>query len=70
MAKQVIERRLVAPLSEVFSPIVLARYNDQEIHFLASEQPEMIQMRENLESKAKMLQECQKAFRIALGLSM
>ncbi|CAI7626522.1 unnamed protein product [Penicillium pancosmium] len=68
--KQVIVRRLVAPLSEVFSPIVLARYNDQEIHFLASEQPDLIQMRETLESKAKMLQECQKAFRIALGLSL
>ncbi|KAJ5409012.1 Dynamin family protein [Penicillium cosmopolitanum] len=70
VVKQVIERHLVASLSEVFSPIVLTRYNDQEIHFLAFEQPEMIQTRENLQSNDKTLQESQKPFRIALGHSM
>lgn len=40
VAKQAIERHLVAPLSEVFSLMVLARYSDKEVHFLASEPPE------------------------------
>lgn len=42
VAKQVIERHLVAALSETFSPIALARYSDQEIRDLASEQLKVI----------------------------
>ncbi|KAJ5973304.1 dynamin family protein [Penicillium waksmanii] len=67
---KVIERHLVTPLSEVLSPKVLARYSDQDIQDLAPEQPEVIQKRDDLNSKVKMLQESQEAFCIALGRDM
>ncbi|PGH20399.1 hypothetical protein AJ80_03544 [Polytolypa hystricis UAMH7299] len=70
VAKQVIERHLVAPLTEVFSPRVLARYSDKEIQFLASEPPEIVQMREHLESRSKMLETGQNAFCMVMGQSM
>ncbi|PGH13825.1 hypothetical protein AJ79_03393 [Helicocarpus griseus UAMH5409] len=70
VAKQVIERRLVAPLAEVFSPRVLARYSDKEISFLASEPPETVRMREHLESRCKMFEEGQDAFCVAMGQSV
>ncbi|OJD26516.1 hypothetical protein ACJ73_02097 [Blastomyces percursus] len=70
VTKQVIERHLVAPLAEIFSPITLARYTDKDIFFLASEPPEVVQMREHLESKCKMLKEGQEAFRAVLGQSV
>nr|KMM69066.1 VPS1/SPO15 protein [Coccidioides posadasii RMSCC 3488] len=70
VTKQVIERHLVAPLAEIFSPITLARYTDRDISFLASESPEVVQMREHLESKCKMLKEGQEAFRAVQGQSI
>ncbi|KLJ05991.1 hypothetical protein EMPG_10604 [Blastomyces silverae] len=70
VAKQVIERHLVSPLAEVFSPRVLARYSDKEIHLLASERPEVVQMREHLESRRKMLEVGQDAFNTAMSQSM
>ncbi|OJD20567.1 hypothetical protein ACJ73_08097 [Blastomyces percursus] len=70
VAKQVIERHLVSPLAEVFSPKVLARYSDKEIHLLASERPEVVQMREHLESRCKMLKDGQDAFNTAMGQSI
>jgi hypothetical protein len=56
VAKQVVERHLVAPLAEVFSSKLLAQYKDKEIHFLASKPPEIVRMREHLESRHKMLE--------------
>ncbi|PGG98765.1 hypothetical protein GX51_06624 [Blastomyces parvus] len=70
VAKQVIERHLVSPLAEVFSPRVLARYSDKEIQLLASERPEIVQMREHLESRRKMLKDGQDAFNTAMSQSM
>jgi hypothetical protein len=70
VAKQVVERHLISPLADVFSPKVLAGFSDQEIYFLASETPEIMQLREHLQSKNKMLKEGQEAFRIAMGQSI
>ncbi|OAL71777.1 hypothetical protein A7D00_3807 [Trichophyton violaceum] len=67
IAKQVVERHLVAPLTEVFAPRVLARYSDKQIHFLAAETVDVIRRREHLESRAKILKEGQEAFYIAMG---
>jgi hypothetical protein len=68
--KQIIERHLIAPLAEVFSSKMLARYEDKKIHFLASEPPEIVQMREHLESRYKMLEEGQELFRIVIDESI
>jgi hypothetical protein len=46
-----VERHLVAPLAEMVFPLVMARYTDKEIQYLAAEAIETIQMRE--ESKMK-----------------
>ncbi|KAI1905785.1 hypothetical protein LOZ65_006927, partial [Ophidiomyces ophidiicola] len=51
VAKQVVERHLVAPLAGVFSPRVLACYSDKEINFLAAESAEVVQLRQHLENK-------------------
>ncbi|KAG8208714.1 Interferon-induced GTP-binding protein Mx [Trichophyton interdigitale] len=67
IAKQVIERHLVAPLTEVFAPKVQARYSDKQIHFLAAETIEVIRRREHLESRDKILKEGQEAFYMAMG---
>ncbi|EGD94406.1 hypothetical protein TESG_01924 [Trichophyton tonsurans CBS 112818] len=67
IAKQVIERHLVAPLTEVFAPKVLARYSDKQIHFLAAETIDVIRRREHLESRDKILKEGQEAFYMAMG---
>ncbi|OJD12942.1 hypothetical protein ACJ73_09273 [Blastomyces percursus] len=69
VAKQVIERHLIAPLAEAFSPKVFARYSDRDVHFLASESAESMRKRGQLESKLKMLEEGQHAFRLAMGES-
>ncbi|KAI1941147.1 hypothetical protein LOZ66_001655 [Ophidiomyces ophidiicola] len=67
VAKQVVERHLVAPLAGVFSPRVLACYSDKEINFLAAESAEVVQLRQHLENKYGMLQQGQEAFRMAMG---
>ncbi|EFE38018.1 dynamin GTPase, putative [Trichophyton verrucosum HKI 0517] len=67
IAKQVVERHLVAPLNEIFAPRVLARYSDKQIHFLAAETIDMIRRREHLESRYKILKEGQEAFYMAMG---
>jgi hypothetical protein len=45
----------------------MAQYSDQEIRFLAAEPAETMQIREHLESKKKMLEDGQDAFRVAMG---
>ncbi|KAI2083693.1 hypothetical protein LOZ36_005476 [Ophidiomyces ophidiicola] len=70
VAKQVVERHLVAPLAGVFSPRVLACYSDKEINFLAAESAEVVQLRQHLENKYGMLQQGQEAFRMAMGQSV
>ncbi|KMU74570.1 interferon-induced GTP-binding protein Mx [Coccidioides immitis RMSCC 3703] len=67
VAKQVIERHLIAPLASIFSPKVLACYSDKQVHFLASESPKVVELREHLENKNKMLEGGQEAFRMAMG---
>ncbi|KAM5465039.1 hypothetical protein MauCBS54593_006672 [Microsporum audouinii] len=67
IAKQVVERHLVAPLIDVFAPRVLARYSDKQIKFLASETPETVRLREHLENRSKILNEGQEAFYMAMG---
>jgi hypothetical protein len=67
VTKQVVERHLVAPLADIMSPLVMARYTDKEIQYLAAEATQTVQKREYLESKTKMLQEGQDAFRAAMG---
>jgi hypothetical protein len=67
VTKQVVERHLVAPLADIMSPLVMARYTDKEIHFLAAEPTQTVKMREYLESKKDMLQEERDAFRATTG---
>ncbi|KAL4890285.1 hypothetical protein BDV59DRAFT_204470 [Aspergillus ambiguus] len=67
VTKQVIERHLVTPLSHIFSTQGLARYTEQDIHFLASEPPGTEQMRKHLECRLKMLEEGQRVFQLAIG---
>jgi hypothetical protein len=67
ITKQVVERHLVAPLADMLSPVVMARYTDQEIRYLAAEAPRSAQLREHLEGKLKMLREGQDAFCAAVG---
>ena len=43
ITKQVVERHLVAPLADMLSPVVMARYTDQEIRYLAAEAPRSAQ---------------------------
>ncbi|EFR02685.1 interferon-induced GTP-binding protein Mx1 [Nannizzia gypsea CBS 118893] len=67
VAKQVIERHLVAPLADVFAPRILARYSDKQIHFLAAETTDVIHRREHLDNRGKILKEGQEAFYMAMG---
>ncbi|KAK2738651.1 hypothetical protein FQN57_006969 [Myotisia sp. PD_48] len=67
VVKQVIERHLIAPRADVFSPKVLARYSDEEIHRLAFETSETAKKREQLETKHKILEQGQEAFSRVVG---
>jgi len=67
ISKQAIERHLIASLAEILSPTVAVRYSDKEVCFLAGESSEVVQMREHLQSKKKMLEAGQEAFRNAVG---
>ncbi|OAX78078.1 hypothetical protein ACJ72_07618 [Emergomyces africanus] len=70
VAKQVIERHLLSPLAEVFSPKVLAHYSDKQIHLLASEPPEIVRRREHLDGRRQMLEDGQLAFDMAMSENM
>ena len=57
----------MAPLAEILSPKVLARYTDKETQFLAAEPRETVQKREYLQNMKKMLEDGQEAFAVAMG---
>jgi hypothetical protein len=67
IAKQVIERHLVAVLPAILAPKTLARYDDKDIKYVASEPVEMSALRDHLHAKKEMLEEGQNAFRAAMG---
>jgi hypothetical protein len=60
---QVIERHLVVGLEEVFSPVVVARWeSDDEILGVASEPTGVARKREFLERRMKMLEQGKEVF--------
>lgn len=60
---QVVERHIVDKLEDVFSPIVIAGMDDEEIRSIASEPSNIVRQRDHLEKKMKMLDEGRKIFR-------
>ena len=67
VTKQVIERQLLAPLTEVLSPKSVAEYTDERVQNISSEPFEVRQLRAHLESKRKMLEEGAEAFQAAVA---
>ncbi|KAK3064130.1 hypothetical protein LTS18_009856 [Coniosporium uncinatum] len=65
--KQAIERHLIAGPTEILSPTVAAPYSDKEVCFIAAGSSGVVQMREHLQSKKKMSEAGQEAFRNAVG---
>jgi hypothetical protein len=68
IAKQVIERHLVANLPNILSPIIMAHFTDKDIQYLAGELQNVTQLREHLLGKKDMLEEGQNAFNSAMGV--
>ncbi|PSN64092.1 hypothetical protein BS50DRAFT_576709 [Corynespora cassiicola Philippines] len=66
VTRQVIERQLLAPLSDTLSPRSVAGYTDEKVQNLASEPLEVRQLRAHLESKRRMLEEGAEAFHAAV----
>jgi hypothetical protein len=67
ITKQVIERHLVAPLAGILSPVVMARYTEEEIISISAEKEEFVEMRAQLQSKLRTLEEGDEAFSFATG---
>lgn len=67
VTKQAIERWLLAPLVDVLSLRLIARYTDEKVQAIAAELPEVRQLRAHLENRRKMLEEGEMAFYVAIG---
>jgi len=67
ISKQAIKRHLIASLAEILSPTVAARYSDKEVCVIAAGSSEVVQMREHLQSKKKILETGQEDFCNAVG---
>jgi hypothetical protein len=70
IAKQVIERHLIAPLPEILAPKIMMAMDDEAIAYLAKEPDEMATRRAHLESQMEMFERGQEAFRRAMGFKM
>jgi hypothetical protein len=68
IAKTVIERHLVQPLPDlILSPLIVAKLDEQQVHYVTAESPEITQQRAHLESKKAMLEKGLDTFREAMG---
>ena len=67
VAKQVVERHLLAPLVDILSPRSIAGYSDEQLRHIAAEPSQTKQLRGYLEGKRKMLEDGQEAFQDAIG---
>lgn len=62
VAKQAVERQLVAPLATILSPKAVAAYGDKDVRAIGMEPLETIQLRAPLQNKKKILEDSQEAF--------
>ncbi|KAF2654105.1 dynamin family protein-like protein [Lophiostoma macrostomum CBS 122681] len=68
VCKQVIERHLVDPLPRIIlSPMVVTKFTDEEVQFVAAEPPEITRERAHLEDRKAMLENGMETFREAMG---
>lgn len=67
VTKQVIERHIVAPISEVLSLTALARFSEKQIADIVAEPSESLRLREHLTTKLDILKEGQELFMNAMG---
>lgn len=68
VCKAAVERHLVEPLPDIIlSPLVVAKFTDKEMEFVAAEPPEVTQQRAFLESRKQMLEAGMDTFRQAMG---
>ena len=70
IAKQIIERHLIAPLPDILAPKILIHMDNEVIEHLAAEPAELAAHRAHLESQMDMLQRGQEAFLRAMGVKM
>ena len=68
IAKQVIERHLVATLPDkILSPLVVTQFTDAEVQYVAAEPSETTAQREHLEARKAMLEKGLYTFRETMG---
>lgn len=68
VCKAAVERHLVEPLPKIIlSPLVVAKFTDEEVQFVAAEPPEVTQQRAFLENRMVMLNKGMDTFREAMG---
>ncbi|TLD11180.1 hypothetical protein PgNI_05157 [Pyricularia grisea] len=55
VCRQVVERHIIAPLPEIFSPVIVSRFTDDELFQIGSESEKQNRKREELRARAKKL---------------
>lgn len=55
VCRQVIERHLLRPLPDIFSPDRVAGYTDEQLSRLAGEQPDVVEKRKQLQEQVENL---------------
>ncbi|KAH9427484.1 hypothetical protein MCOR02_012115 [Pyricularia oryzae] len=55
VCRQVVERHIIAPLPEIFSPVIVSRFTDDELLQIGSESEKQNRKREELRARAKKL---------------
>lgn len=55
VCRQVVERHIIAPLPEIFSPVTVSRFTDDELLQIGSESEKQNRKREELRARAKKL---------------
>jgi hypothetical protein len=68
VCKAAVERHLVEPLPEIIlSPLVVTKFTDKQVEFVAAESHEVTQQRAFLENRKMMLERGMETFREAMG---